>query len=336
MTSTAPRAPAMTDVAAVAGVSHQTVSRVLNGHPSVTPHTKARVLAAISQLGYRRNVNARVLATGRSQQIGVLVQNSTLYGPSSIVDALSTAAEEADMALSIGHLVDYDERSLRRAAERLLDQGVAGIVIIVPLNTVGAVVEDLRSLAPVVTVDGPQGRPGPSVSVDQFAGAVAATEHLLGHGHATVWHVAGPRAWNDSEAREAGWRAALHQVGAEPPPVLRADWSAASGYDIGRALADMPEVTAVFAASDHIALGVLRALTERGVRVPEDVSLVGFDDVPESGFFSPPLTTVRQEFREVGRAALAALLTLVGDPAASVSPRLIAPTLVTRSTVASV
>ena len=150
-------------------------------------------------------------------------------------------------------------------------------------------------------VDGDPERSTPLVTVDQAAGAFAATRHLLEAGHRTVWHVSGPPDWFDSAGRIAGWRSALEAAGAEVPPIVPADWSAASGYRAGQMLARMPEVTAIFAANDHLALGILRAMSERGRRVPHDVSVVGFDDVPEAAYFIPPLTTVRPDFDAVAR-----------------------------------
>jgi DNA-binding LacI/PurR family transcriptional regulator len=172
------------------------------------------------------------------------------------------------------------------------------------------------------------------VTVDQAAGARAATEHLLAAGHRTVWHVSGPPEWFDSAGRVVGWETALRAAGAEVPPVLPADWSAAAGYRVGQTLARIPEATAVFAANDHLALGILRALHERSLRVPDDVSVVGFDDVPEAGYFIPPLTTVRPDFHAVAESALALLLSRIQGDATPDGPRTLAPTLVERRSVA--
>jgi LacI family transcriptional regulator len=168
----------------------------------------------------------------------------------------------------------------------------------------------------------------PSAGVDQDGGGVLATQHLLDAGHATVWHVAGPTGWLEADARAAAWQRTLNAAGADVPQPLTGDWSARSGYEAGRILAKISELTAIFAANDHMALGLLRAFAEAGRRVPEDVSLVGFDDIPEAGFFSPPLTTVRQDFDELGRQSLALLLDRIrlGSPLverASVPARLI-------------
>jgi DNA-binding LacI/PurR family transcriptional regulator len=174
--------------------------------------------------------------------------------------------------------------------------------------------------------------PVPSVAVDNAEGAALATRHLLSLGHRTVHHLAGPASWLDAQVRVDGWREALREAGAEEPPLLMAaDWSAATGYDLGLRIAADDSVTAVFCANDPMALGLLRALSEQGRRVPEDISVVGFDDIPESSYFLPPLTTVRQHFGELGRRALDALVGLIHGRDQSGSAEPVAPQLVIRS-----
>jgi DNA-binding LacI/PurR family transcriptional regulator len=328
------RDPAMTDVARLAGVSHQTVSRVLNGHPNVREQTRLRVRAAIAELGYRPNKAARALVTGRSQLIGVIAQNSTLYGPASLLAAFELAAAEAGFSVSLRRVKVLDRTSIAQAVEHHRDQRVAGIVAIAPTASASEALGDVPAGVPLVTVDGDPERTTPLVTVDQAAGAFSATRHLLDAGHATVWHVSGPPDWFDSAGRVRGWQQALDAAGAEVPPLVSADWSAAAGYRSGQMLARMPEVTAVFAANDHLALGILRAMSERGRRVPHDVSVVGFDDVPEAAYFIPPLTTVRPDFDAVARETLGLLLAQVTDGDVSVSQRTIAPALVQRDSVA--
>lgn len=328
------RDPAMTDVARLAGVSHQTVSRVLNGHPNVREQTRNRVRAAIAELGYRPNRAAKALVTGRSQLLGVVAQSSTLYGPASLLAAFEEAAGEAGFAVSVGRVNNLDRESISAAVERHLDQRVAGIVVIAPVRSANEALDHLPAGVPLVTIDGDPCRPGALVTVDQEAGAIEATQLLLEAGHQTVWHVSGPPEWFDSAGRVEGWRYALRTAGAEIPPVVPADWTAAAGYRAGQMLARMPEVTAIFAANDHLALGVLRAMSERGRRVPEDVSVVGFDDVPEAGYFIPPLTTVRPDFAAVARESLALLLGQIETGTPVEARRTIAPRLVERASVA--
>jgi len=328
------RSPAMTDVARLAGVSHQTVSRVLNDHPNVREQTRLRVRAAIAELGYRPNRAARALVTGRSQLLGIVAQNSTLYGPASLLAAFEQAAAEAGFAVSVGSVGRLDRESIAGAVERHLDQRVAGLVVIAPVASADDALAEMPVDVPLVTIDGDPRRPHALVTVDQAAGARAATEHLLAAGHTTVWHVSGPADWYDAAWRIEGWRSALEAAGAEVPPLVKADWSAASGYVAGQMLARMPEVTAVFTANDHQALGLLRAFGERGRRVPRDVSVVGFDDVPEAGYYIPPLTTIRPDFAAVAQAGLELLLRQIAGEAAGADRVTIAPTLVLRDSVA--
>ncbi len=332
----APRArAAMTDVARLAGVSHQTVSRVLNDHPNVRPQTKLRVQAAMTELGYRPNRAARALATGRSQTVGVVAQNSTLYGPASMLAAFEYEATSAGLAVGVASVRELDGASIAAAVERHLDQRVAGIVIIAPVDHAAEAIAAIPIDVPLVAIDGdPAGRTS-LVTVDQVHGARLATQALLDAGHATVWHVAGPANWFDSQGRIEGWRSALADAGADIPPHIAADWSPAAGYAAGGMLARMSGVTAVFAANDHLALGIMKALREQGRRVPEDISLIGFDDIPEAGYFVPPLTTVRPDFAAVARSSLDLLQDQIRSGRQLSQRRSIEPTLVLRDSVAA-
>ena len=321
----------MTDVATVAGVSHQTVSRVLNNHPNVSERTRVRVMAAIQELGYRPNRAAKTLATGRSQTLGVVAQGSTLFGPASLLAALGSASSEAGFTLNVAIVRQLDRGSFHDAVERHLDQRVAGIIVIAPVETASEAVRAMTDDVPLVMVDGDPTLPRPLVTVDQAMGARLATQHLLDLGHPTVWHVSGPPEWFDSRGRVAGWRQTLLDASAEVPPPLSADWSAESGFQAGLILSRMPEVTAVFAANDHLALGVMSALHARGRRVPEDVSVVGFDDVPEAAYYQAPLTTVRPDFDQVARDALRLVLDQLTDAGQDSSAVVVPPTLVERA-----
>ncbi|MFC5835653.1 LacI family DNA-binding transcriptional regulator [Nonomuraea insulae] len=305
----------MADVAKEAGVSHQTVSRVLNDHPNVRGETRTRVLEAIDKLGYRRNLVARALVTKHSRTLGVVSFDTTLYGPASTVYGIEQAARAAGYFVSIVSLKSIDRAGVRDALDYLADQAVDGIVVVAPQRSAAQALADLPLGVPTVAVEGGEAGEVSVVSVDQVEGGRLATEHLLSLGHETVWHVSGPSDWLEAEGRVAGWRAALEQAGREAPRPLAGDWSPRSGYEAGRSLASMTNVTAVFVANDQMALGVLRAFTEQGVRVPERVSVVGFDDIPESEFFSPPLTTIRQDFDAVGRHSIEVLVRqLEGGP----------------------
>ncbi|WP_422774784.1 LacI family DNA-binding transcriptional regulator [Plantactinospora sp. WMMC1484] len=297
----------MRDVARLAGVSHQTVSRVLNNHPNVRPETRERVLAAMQALNYRRNSAARTLVTRRSRTLGLIAFETTLFGPASTLYGLEQAARAAGYFVSVASVRTLDRESVLDAVDRLCEQSVEGIVAIAPQSSVGAALTQAPAGLAVVGVGG-GGEHVPTVCIDNATGAELATRHLLDLGHTTVQHIAGPPDWPEARDRVDGWRAALHAAGAPVPPPRPGNWSARSGYEQGRLLAADPTVTAVFCGNDQIALGALRALHEAGRRVPDEVSVVGFDDVPESGYFLPPLTTVRQDFVELGRRSLDLLI----------------------------
>jgi len=324
------RPPVMADVARLAGVSHQTVSRVLNNHPNVRPLTRERVLAAIRELAYRPNAAARTLVTRRTHTLGVISFDTMLYGPASMLYGFERAAHDSYF-VSIASLPALDRGSMLDAVDRFLGQGVEGIVVIATQDTAVAALAHVPAEVPLVAVGcGTKA----SVAIDNAAGAAAATRYLLSLGHRTVHHIAGTTAHLDAQERVDGWRRVLAESGAPEPGVLAGDWSASSGYELGRQLAADPEVTAVFCGNDTMALGVMRALAERGLRVPRDVSIVGFDDVPDAGFYTPPLSTVRQDFGEVGRQALNTLIDrMSGAIEAGLRVR-IAPELIIRASAA--
>jgi LacI family transcriptional regulator len=305
---------------------------VLNDHPSVRKETRERVLRAVRQLNYRPNALARGLAGRRSRAIGVVSFDTILYGPAATLLGVERAARQANHGLSIVTLEQLDRAGVADAVNRLAEQSVAGVVIIAPLMTAAAAAHSLPTGVPAVVVESHAAGDLPTISVDQVAGAQLAVEHLLRLGHETVWHISGPRDWLEARDRVDGWRQALEASGRRVPPVVPGDWSPRSGYEAGGELAGRPDVTAVFCANDQQALGLLRFLHERGVRVPGDISVVGFDDIPEAEYLSPPLTTVRQDFDEVGRRCLAALLDILEGQRTPLSPNhpRVEPTLVVR------
>jgi DNA-binding LacI/PurR family transcriptional regulator len=324
----------MAEVAAQAGVSHQTVSRVLNGSPLVKEDTRARVLAAIEEMGYRRNNAARVLATNRSGRIGMISAHLALHGPSMIAVAVQEAGHDAGYDVSLVGVSDFSPESLTGAVERLLDEAVEALVVAVAHRDAHERVLSLEVPVPVVLVQGVSASEPMAAGIDQVAGARLATDHLLELGHRRVAHVTGPLEWVEAGQRRAGWREAHEQRQLLPGPELAGDWSARSGYEAGQRIADDPDVTAVFAANDGMALGVLRALHERGVDVPGRVSVVGFDDVPEAAYFWPGLTTVSQQFSVLGRCAVELTLrALAGEQAPAHD--LVQPALVVRGSTAA-
>lgn len=324
------RPAVMADVARLAQVSYQTVSRVLHDSPNVHRDTRERVLAAIRQLDYRPNLMAQALVTGHSKTLGVVSFDTTLYGPASTLLGIEQAAHGAGYAVSIASLQSLNRSSMLGAIQRLQGQGVEGIIVIAPQKSAVEALLHLSHRVPLVAVEAGPDESVPVVAVDQFAGAAAATGHLLDLGHRNVWHIAGPPDFLEAELRIAGWKATLKKAGLQPPAFTHGDWSARSGYEIGQRLAQNPEITAVFVANDQMALGLLRSLHEAGREIPKEISIVGFDDIPEAAYFTPPLTTIRQDFTEAGRRCLRLLVGLIetGEPSANV---MVAPELVVRS-----
>jgi DNA-binding LacI/PurR family transcriptional regulator len=318
----------MSDVGRLAGVSHQTVSRVINGNRHVRPETRRRVLAAMNELGYRPNLAARTLATGRSNMLGVVSFDTTLYGPASMLFGIERAAHAAGYFIIVASMTALDRPSLTNAVERLRVQGVDGMLVIAPLDVAAEALRYAPDDIPLVAMAGGPPDEVAVVEVDQVSGAAQATGHLLDLGHSTVWHIAGPAGFIEAARRLEGWRQTLESAGIEPPEPLTGDWSSRSGYELGSRLAADPSVTAVFVANDQMALGVLRAMHEQGRRIPADVSVIGFDDIPEAAFLLPPLTTIRQDFLELGNRALRLMLQTIeaGDGqlhGSSVEPELI-------------
>ena len=318
----------MADVAGVAGVSHQTVSRVVNGSPAIRPATRERVLAVIAELGYRRNTAARALVTRRSGSIGVITTDIGQFGPARTLLGLESASRAAGFQLSLALMSEYTPAALVEAAEHLLTQAVEALVVVVAHPQTLPLLASLQPGLPVVAV-GAGLTPMPlTAGIGQVEGADRATTHLLELGHQSVAHLAGPGDWLESVARAQGWRRALRRAGRPDATVVgEGDWSAGSGYEIGCSMLQGPRPTAVFVANDQMALGLLRAIDEAGLRSPRDLSVVGFDDLPEAAFFTPPLTTVHQDFLELGRRTMDLIArALDGDTAArtpSVEPVLV-------------
>jgi len=302
------RAPNIRDVAREAGVSYQTVSRVINDSPSIRPATRERILQVIDNLGYRPNPAARALVTSRSKIIGVLSSQSALYGPTTSIQAIEVSAREAGYRLSVTSIGQSDPESIRAGLDFLLRQSIDALVILAPQSGVLAVISEVSIGIPFLILEASGADNGHNLSVDQTRGARLAVRHLLDLGHTEIVHVAGPADWLEAQARHDGYRSELIEAGLVPRTPLVGDWTADFGYRAGIELREEPNFTAVFCSNDQMALGVLHAFREAGIRVPDDVSVVGFDDTPEAAHFAPALTTVRQNFVEIGTRAVALLL----------------------------
>jgi len=327
------RDPAMTDVARLAGVSHQTVSRVLNDHPNVKEQTRLRVRAAIAELGYRPNTAARALVTGSTRTIGLVTVNINQYGPAQTLVGLEQAARSAGYSLSVTVLDDATSENMRDAVDRFVAQSIDAVVALGTYDDAYEALHQISAPVPLVTVQSGGAVEDPAVGVDQVAGARLATRHLLDLGHRTVHHVTGPADSKEARDRIEGWRTELAAAGAPVPVCLHGDWTPSSGHEAGRRLAARrragEEITAVFLANDQMALGLLAALHEEGLEVPRDVSVVGFDDLPEAPYLTPPLTTVRQDFAELGHRAVELVLARLAGRDLHLEP--VPPVLLTRA-----
>lgn len=316
--------PGIVDVAARAGVSHITVSRVINGHASVSAATKQRVTEALQALGYQPNTAARALVTGRSNTIGVICYNTALYGSAAALLGLEQAARACGYSISFVGLTSTDRAAVEDAIRRLRLQAVAGIVAVSPQAAMADAVRQVSIEIPTVAIWGHPGTTIPAVTSAETVGAQVATAHLVDLGHRQVAHLAGPKDRVSTKVRMRGWREVMKERELKAPDPVYGDWSAQSGYVAAKSILVDRSVTAIFVANDQMALGVLRAIQESGRRIPDDVSVVGFDDVPDAAYFSPPLTTIRQDFAALGERAFQLVLDVIEGR--GVSKSLILPT----------
>ena len=294
------------EVAARAGVSSQTVSRVLNDHPHIRDETRRKVLDAMADLGYRVNNAARSLGTATTRTLGVLASDAALYGPAVGIAALETAARTAGRWIATAYADAADAASVSAAAEHLLAQGVDGIVVVAPH---ARTLETLAGLGlPVAELHG-----GPGAQ-RQRDGAAAAVRHLVDLRHTRIAHLAGPADWREAAARDAGVREALAAAGLAPGPRWEGDWSAAAGArraaEVAAAVRAPGGPTAIVVANDQMALGLMAALADIGLAVPGDLSIAGFDDNPDAAYYRPALTTVRVDIDGEARRCIGEVLGL--------------------------
>lgn len=299
--------PSIYDVAKLAGVSHMTVSRVLNGHPNIREATRERVLQAIADTKYTPSSIARALATQKAMRIGVIVDSPVQFGPNSTLRALESAARDAGYAISAFSITDGEGRQVDAGVIELVTEGVDALCVIAPRASSLDLLGGLDLTLPTMVI---KSEPHPGMhtaGVDQYEGAILAVDHLIGIGHRSIAHLAGPQDWYDARVRQRGWRDALAVAGLDPSEPIVGDWTSDFGYEFARRF-DAGTATAIFAANDQMALGVIHGLADRGLRVPEDISVVGFDDLPDARHFLPPLTTVRQDFQALGALAMRSII----------------------------
>jgi DNA-binding LacI/PurR family transcriptional regulator len=325
------RAPSIRDVARVAGVSHQTVSRVLNNSEAIRAETRDRVIAAMEELQYRPNRAARALVTSRSSTIGVLTSQRAQYGPALTLQAVEEAAVQRGYSVATANIAEPTDEAVREGLGHLLDQDVEGIIIIAPQQRVFDIIEEQRVHTPYVTLRSRIGEDPKALWVDQMTGARLATAHLLDLGHQYVRHIAGPRDWIEADARMQGFLLEMSDRDMPVQPPILGDWTADFGYHAGRELLRWRDCTAIFCSNDAMAVGVMHAARSYGLDVPGDLSVVGYDDTPEAKHLWPPLTTVAVDFAELGRRCVDLLLPTADD----LRPVDIVPQLIVRGSTAA-
>lgn len=301
--------PNIYDVARLAEVSHQTVSRVLNNQPNIRPATKARVEAAMAQLGYQPNPAARSLVTAKSNMLGLLVSDTGLYGPAGMLNAMERQARQAGyFAITVAVRFDSPE-SWAEGLQHLSKMHVEGIATIALQSEVLKMAAKIMPNAKMVAIDtDDQSSKADSVGIDNLGGGYIATRHLIELGHQKILHITGPQTSSEAQNRRRGYEKAMKEAGLEPA-LVQGDWTAETGFRIGIELnLELTGYTGIFTANDQLSLGLLKAFNMRGLKVPTDISLVGFDDIPESPYFNPPLTTIRQDFNQLGEVAIELLL----------------------------
>jgi LacI family transcriptional regulator len=296
------------EIARMCGVSVQTVSRVINKRPDVAPATRLAVEAAIASVGFRPSAVARSLVQRRSQTLGVVVTGLRYFGVAETLNGITEACQTSEFALLLKELATDDVEGFIPAIDFLVGHRVEGLIVFAPPDaaSVASVQAEFPSTRlPITLLKAQPSTEFSTISIDDRGGARLATEHLISLGRRTIGHVGGPQSWHEARERLAGWQTALSGAAIEPGPVAFGDWSAASGEDAFQQLMTaMPDLDAVFVANDQMALGLLHAAHERGIEVPRDMAVVGFDGLIEGAHFIPSLTTVVQPLRELGRLAV--------------------------------
>ena len=315
------------DVAKLADVSHQTVSRVLNNHSSVKQATRERVEAAIAQLKYRPNQAARQLVTSRSKMIGILIAGTELYGPWAILNAMEREARsEGYSVISISVLPDSPE-SWREGIDQLRNLDTDGVITIALSKQIIKEVEKTLTSATIVIVDTEPSKKFDSVNIENYVGGKIATQHLIDLGHKRIVHITGPSDGYEGQQRRRGYEDAMNDAKLKVD-VIEGDWSITTGYKSGCELVQRKVLpTAIFTSNDHLALGVMKALNENEISIPQQMSIVGFDNIPEAEFLNPALTTIHQDFDELGKLAIDQMLSQLKGPgshkALTIAPQLI-------------
>ena len=329
------------EVASVAGVSTQTVSRVINERPDVSPETRKRVQEVIKELDYRPSALARGLIRQRSHTLGVVIAGLRYIGPSRTLSGIAAAAEEAGYSLLLKELSRFDEDNIEPIFQALLSHHADGIIWAVP--EVGEnhawVNEFARNLEyPLVCLTMEPRKNISVVSIDNYLGGRMAMTHLLEQGYRKIGHISGPLDWWEARQRMAAWRDVLQEAGFEVQDdhTVEGNWSSASGAQAIEKLFDQyTDMDSIFVANDQMALSVIQFAGQKGLRIPEDIGIVGFDNIPESAYFRPPLTTIQQDQYNVAKLAIQAFIKTIeagwqGLEQAEPQTIMVPPTLVVR------
>lgn len=298
----------MFDVADHCGVSHQTVSRVVNNTGSVSNKTRERVLTAIEELGYQPNLAAKALATGKTNTIGVLSYDSTLYGPTAMLHSIQMAAREAGYQVVLNSVENLSNSAITEGISGLAKVNVDGVIVIAPRSSIADSTIEVETRVPIMFTETQDREPFGMVDVDQVGLGSLATEYLVELGHTKIAHIAGNAKWLAANRRRTGFETTMAKNSLTPACIAQGDWTPKSGYEGAKALLAEAKFTAIFVANDAMAIGALKALNEAGLRVPQDVSLISVDDSAEAEYVQPALTSVRQQFDLVGKALLERLL----------------------------
>ncbi len=305
------------DVASVAGVSTQTVSRVINERPDVSPETRKRVKDVIEQVGYRPSALARSLISQRSHTLGVVIAGLKYIGPSTALSGIASAAEEAGYSLLLKELPRFDANNIEPIFQALLSHHVDGIIWAVSevgenRNWVNTPPLDVEIPLVFLTME-PQKQLS-VVSINNYMGGRLATSHLLEQGYRHVGHIAGPLEWWEARQRMRAWKDVLSEAGIEVKDNhwVEGNWSSSSGaLAVEKLFEKFPEMDSIFVANDQMSLSALQAIHQKGLRIPEDIGVVGFDNIPESAYFWPSLTTVQQDQYSVAKAAVEEMIKII-------------------------
>jgi LacI family transcriptional regulator len=327
------------DVARLSGVSYQTVSRVINNSPDVSNKTRRRVLEAIEVLGYHPNLVARSLKTRRSLILEVITFGVDTLIPRELMEAMGRGAKARGYRIMFSSIVDENIHEVRSLLHRLNSRACDGAIITAPVkNAAFEQLIEFHPAVPLVQIRNERGSILPSVIIDQEVGSQMATQYLIDLGHRQIAEISGPPGWHEPAMRHESFMATLSAHQLTPAAIVESSqWMPTGGYEAAHRLLDSgAPFSALVVANDYLALGAILALSERGLRVPEDVSIIGFDDTPEAAFFRPPLTTIRQDYEALGQQSIQYLIDIINNPDMPVHQRVLVPQLIERQSTRAI